>query len=94
MLIDIKTKGNTVFTVLWNLFKGEKCHFVMYAALSLRDHPKFSCRNSELFRQHSSWKVVYLICRLCDRYSGPNTGNVHIIADLYAEVIGVLTQSK
>ncbi|KAG2465743.1 FRYL protein, partial [Polypterus senegalus] len=28
------------------------------------------------------------------RYSGPNTGNVHIIADLYAEVIGVLTQSK
>ncbi|XP_032365493.1 protein furry homolog-like [Etheostoma spectabile] len=29
-----------------------------------------------------------------DRYCGPNTGNVHIIADLYAEVIGVLTQSK
>lgn len=28
------------------------------------------------------------------RYCGPNTGNVHIIADLYAEVIGVLTQSK
>ena len=28
------------------------------------------------------------------RYSGPNTGNVHIIADLYAEVIGILTQSK
>ncbi|KAL4635429.1 hypothetical protein GN956_G14687 [Arapaima gigas] len=27
-------------------------------------------------------------------YSGPNMGNVHIIADLYAEVIGVLTQSK
>ncbi|KAJ3599637.1 hypothetical protein NHX12_033593 [Muraenolepis orangiensis] len=27
-------------------------------------------------------------------YSGPNTGNVHIIADLYAEVIGVLTHSK
>ncbi|XP_036378760.1 protein furry homolog-like isoform X3 [Megalops cyprinoides] len=27
-------------------------------------------------------------------YSGPNTGNVHIVADLYAEVIGVLTQSK
>uniref|UniRef100_A0A4W4H4U0 Protein furry homolog-like n=1 Tax=Electrophorus electricus TaxID=8005 RepID=A0A4W4H4U0_ELEEL len=26
--------------------------------------------------------------------SGPNTGNVHIIADLFAEVIGVLTQSK
>lgn len=31
---------------------------------------------------------------LLDRYCGPNTGNVHIIADLYAEVIGVLTQSK
>ncbi|XP_075943440.1 protein furry homolog-like isoform X8 [Anarhichas minor] len=27
-------------------------------------------------------------------YCGPNTGNVHIIADLYAEVIGILTQSK
>ncbi|XP_051889343.1 protein furry homolog-like isoform X5 [Pristis pectinata] len=27
-------------------------------------------------------------------YSGPNTGNMHIIADLYAEVIGVLAQSK
>ncbi|XP_065113196.1 protein furry homolog-like isoform X3 [Paramisgurnus dabryanus] len=27
-------------------------------------------------------------------YSGPNTGNVHIIADLYAEVTGVLAQSK
>lgn len=31
---------------------------------------------------------------LFNRYSGPNTGNVHIIADLYAEVIGVLAQSK
>lgn len=28
------------------------------------------------------------------RYSGTNTGNVHIIADLYAEVTGVLAQSK
>uniref|UniRef100_A0A4W3IGY6 Furry homolog, like n=1 Tax=Callorhinchus milii TaxID=7868 RepID=A0A4W3IGY6_CALMI len=27
-------------------------------------------------------------------YSGPNTGNMHIIADLYAEVIGILAQSK
>ncbi|NXK84803.1 FRYL protein, partial [Amazona guildingii] len=27
-------------------------------------------------------------------YSGTNTGNVHIIADLYAEVTGVLAQSK
>ncbi|XP_051026741.1 protein furry homolog-like isoform X1 [Acomys russatus] len=27
-------------------------------------------------------------------YSGTNTGNVHVIADLYAEVIGVLAQSK
>ncbi|XP_067842067.1 protein furry homolog isoform X2 [Heptranchias perlo] len=27
-------------------------------------------------------------------YLGPNTGNMHIIADLYAEVIGVMAQSK
>uniref|UniRef100_A0A8C4NEA5 Furry homolog b (Drosophila) n=1 Tax=Eptatretus burgeri TaxID=7764 RepID=A0A8C4NEA5_EPTBU len=27
-------------------------------------------------------------------YSGPNLGNLHIVADLYAEVIGVLAQSK
>lgn len=45
-------------------------------------------------------KDVYLFKTCLDnassiyRYCGPNTGNVHIIADLYAEVIGVLTQSK
>lgn len=39
--------------------------------------------------------VIYVGCDgLFNRYSGPNTGNVHIIADLYAEVIGVLAQSK
>ncbi|XP_028817146.1 protein furry homolog isoform X5 [Denticeps clupeoides] len=27
-------------------------------------------------------------------YHGPNTGNMHIVADLYAEVIGVLAQAK
>uniref|UniRef100_A0A3Q2PC68 FRY microtubule binding protein n=1 Tax=Fundulus heteroclitus TaxID=8078 RepID=A0A3Q2PC68_FUNHE len=27
-------------------------------------------------------------------YHGPNTGNMHTVADLYAEVIGVLAQSK
>ncbi|XP_034634344.1 protein furry homolog [Trachemys scripta elegans] len=27
-------------------------------------------------------------------YLGPNTGNMHIVADLYAEVIGVLAQAK
>ncbi|XP_039601673.1 protein furry homolog isoform X2 [Polypterus senegalus] len=27
-------------------------------------------------------------------YLGPNTGNMHIVADLYAEVVGVLSQSK
>ncbi|XP_075923623.1 protein furry homolog-like isoform X1 [Petromyzon marinus] len=27
-------------------------------------------------------------------YNGPNTANLHIVADLYAEVIGVLAQSK
>lgn len=26
--------------------------------------------------------------------SGPNAGNIHIIADLYAEVIGALAQSR
>lgn len=29
-----------------------------------------------------------------NRYLGPNTGNMHIVADLYAEVIGVLAQAK
>lgn len=28
------------------------------------------------------------------RYHGPNTGNMHTVADLYAEVVGVLAQSK
>lgn len=28
------------------------------------------------------------------RYHGPNTGNMHTVADLYAEIIGVLVQSK
>ncbi|XP_048455644.1 protein furry homolog-like [Rhincodon typus] len=34
------------------------------------------------------WFIYFFV------YSGPNTGNMHIIADLYAEVIGVLAQSK
>lgn len=33
----------------------------------------------------------HFICRL---QSNPNAANVHIIADLYAEVIGVLAQSR
>ena len=28
------------------------------------------------------------------RYHGPNTGNMHIVADLYAEVMGVCAQTK
>lgn len=28
------------------------------------------------------------------RYLGPNTGNMHIVADLYAEVVGVVAQSR
>lgn len=28
------------------------------------------------------------------RYNGPNMANMHIVADLYAEVIGVLAQAK
>lgn len=50
-------------------------------------------------------KIFFISCRIAcvtdyychglfDRYSGPNTGNVHIIADLFAEVIGILAQSK
>ena len=40
-------------------------------------------------------KFNEIMCSFCCfRYSGTNTGNVHIIADLYAEVIGVLAQSK
>ncbi|XP_061136619.1 protein furry homolog isoform X5 [Syngnathus typhle] len=32
--------------------------------------------------------------RYKEGYHGPNTGNLHTVADLYAEVIGVLAQSK
>ncbi|XP_057694873.1 protein furry homolog isoform X1 [Corythoichthys intestinalis] len=32
--------------------------------------------------------------RYKEGYQGPNTGNIHTVADLYAEVIGVLAQSK
>lgn len=39
-------------------------------------------------------KVVFNTFCFLFRYSGTNTGNVHIIADLYAEVTGVLAQSK
>ena len=31
---------------------------------------------------------------LCSIQSGPNAANIHIIADLYAEVIGTLAQSR
>lgn len=33
-------------------------------------------------------------CSVSCRYHGPNTGNMHTVADLYAEIIGVLAQSK
>uniref|UniRef100_A0A671Y0G6 FRY microtubule binding protein n=1 Tax=Sparus aurata TaxID=8175 RepID=A0A671Y0G6_SPAAU len=32
--------------------------------------------------------------RYKEGYHGPNTGNMHTVADLYAEIIGVLAQSK
>ncbi|XP_061575672.1 protein furry homolog isoform X2 [Cololabis saira] len=32
--------------------------------------------------------------RYKEGYNGPNTGNMHTVSDLYAEVIGVLAQSK
>lgn len=35
-----------------------------------------------------------LSCSVSCRYHGPNTGNMHTVADLYAEIIGVLAQSK
>lgn len=35
-------------------------------------------------------KCCFVFCR----YHGPNTGNMHTVADLYAEVLGVLAQSK
>lgn len=31
---------------------------------------------------------------LCLRYTGPNTSNMHLVADLYAEVVGVVAQSR
>ena len=34
------------------------------------------------------------LSRASCRYHGPNTGNMHTVADLYAEIIGVLAQSK
>ncbi len=36
----------------------------------------------------------YLHLFFMTRYHGPNTANMHIVADLYAEVIGVLAQAK
>ncbi|XP_043929165.1 protein furry homolog isoform X3 [Protopterus annectens] len=51
-------------------------------------HPVQECLVHEVINlafKHFKYKEGYL---------GPNTGNVHIVADLYAEVIGVLAQSK
>lgn len=45
----------------------------------------------QVYREKTFNKTLFC-CRF--RYSGTNTGNVHVIADLYAEVIGVLAQSK
>ncbi|XP_055369796.1 protein furry homolog isoform X3 [Betta splendens] len=38
--------------------------------------------------------VAFKHFRYKEGYHGPNTGNMHTVADLYAEVIGVLAQSK
>ncbi|XP_054649136.1 protein furry homolog isoform X4 [Dunckerocampus dactyliophorus] len=38
--------------------------------------------------------VAFKHFRHKEGYHGPNTGNMHTVADLYAEVIGVLAQSK
>lgn len=37
--------------------------------------------------------ALQCFCVYC-RYLGPNTGNMHIVADLYAEVVGVVAQSR
>ena len=41
-----------------------------------------------------TWGIPHLSNCILSRYLGPNTGNMHIVADLYAEVIGVLAQAK
>ncbi|KAM8854468.1 protein furry homolog isoform 2-T2 [Synchiropus picturatus] len=38
--------------------------------------------------------IAFKHFRYKEGYHGPNTGNMHTVADLYAEVIGVLAQSK
>ncbi|XP_053564441.1 protein furry homolog isoform X4 [Bombina bombina] len=51
-------------------------------------HPVIDCLVHEVITlafKHFKYKEGYL---------GPNTGNMHIVADLYAEVIGILAQSK
>uniref|UniRef100_A0A3B3BYI9 Cell morphogenesis protein N-terminal domain-containing protein n=1 Tax=Oryzias melastigma TaxID=30732 RepID=A0A3B3BYI9_ORYME len=45
----------------------------------------FSLVLIEVLKQHFKYKEGYL---------GPNTGNMHIVADLYAEVVGVVAQSR
>nr|XP_057935004.1 protein furry homolog isoform X2 [Doryrhamphus excisus] len=43
---------------------------------------------------HEVITVAFKHFRYKEGYHGPNTGNMHTVADLYAEVIGVLAQSK
>uniref|UniRef100_A0A8C1J9U6 Furry homolog a (Drosophila) n=1 Tax=Cyprinus carpio TaxID=7962 RepID=A0A8C1J9U6_CYPCA len=43
---------------------------------------------------HEVINLTFKHFRYKEGYNGPNTANMHIIADLYAEVIGVLAQAK
>uniref|UniRef100_A0A8C7F5R9 FRY microtubule binding protein n=1 Tax=Oncorhynchus kisutch TaxID=8019 RepID=A0A8C7F5R9_ONCKI len=51
-------------------------------------HPVLDCLVSEVIN------LAFKHFRYKEGYHGPNTGNMHIVADLYAEVIGVLAQAK
>uniref|UniRef100_A0A8C8HTX3 Protein furry homolog n=1 Tax=Oncorhynchus tshawytscha TaxID=74940 RepID=A0A8C8HTX3_ONCTS len=51
-------------------------------------HPVLDCLVSEVIN------LAFKHFRYKEGYHGPNTGNMHIVADLYAEVIGVLSQAK
>uniref|UniRef100_A0A8C1DBE1 FRY microtubule binding protein n=1 Tax=Cyprinus carpio carpio TaxID=630221 RepID=A0A8C1DBE1_CYPCA len=43
---------------------------------------------------HEVINLTFKHFRYKEGYNGPNTANMHIVADLYAEVIGVLAQAK
>lgn len=58
-------------------------HFRILTKLGAKTKPSFRCPGTPNVSNY----ILF-------RYLGPNTGNMHIVADLYAEVIGVLAQAK